>query len=200
MKVYRLATIIGLGIILAWSLSSCKLKKAAEEVKKELTIQSVSFSPSPPLENQDLTANIIFFASNNQGNVTFTYKWYRDGDLVQEGPANVLPGSEVRLGSEIYVSVQGRLAAMDSKWVQSEKVIPIKQEIKFTTFGIVPTNPYKVDTLGAKYECENCEGMRFYFRWYLNGQLLRDQTERNWMAPRRGLTSGTAFMWRFLLI
>jgi len=189
LKIYRLASIIGFGFILAWSFGSCK-KKAVELAKNEVTIQSVNFSPAIPLEKQDLTVNVNFFAPQNQEKVTFSYKWFRDGELLPDATSNVLPGSEVRLGSEIYVSVQGRLAGNASQWVESEKVKPIEQELKITNFGIVPDSPHKVDKLEAKYNCEGCESTRFYYRWYLNGQLLKDQTEATLDGPAVGLNVG----------
>ena len=185
MKRYGLIGLLVLAVILA----GCRKSKPVHEGSIPV-IHKIAFAPYPPMEGKDLLVKADLESDPKDGRVEISYKWYRDGELLKDYTGNTLPGSEVADGVEIYAEVKAANPLKESAWVKSEKVTVGQLGFHFNNVWIEPENPKKSDVLQANYDCDNCRGMRFSYRWLVNDKKVEgaDQPELN--GTEAGLKPG----------
>ena len=185
MKRYGL---IGL-LVLVVILQGCKKSQPVHEGGVPV-IHKIKFIPSPPMLGKDLQAIVDMENDPKDGRVIISYKWYRDGELLKDFTGNTLPATEVTDGSEIYAEVKAANPSKESAWMKSEKVTVGELGFHFNNIWIEPENPKKSDVLQANYDCDNCRGMKFFYRWLVNDKKVEEADQSELNGTQAGLKPG----------
>ena len=64
------------------------------------------------------------------------------------------------------------------------------KHFKFTRLLIDPEKPTMNDTLQVNPECENCEGIKFHYRWFVNEKMVDGADDAEFSAPDNNLKPG----------
>lgn len=187
MKNYRLIgfTLLFLAMVIS---PGCKKKSQAPILAP--IIHSVTLAPSVPVLGQDWRATVNYDNPVKDSRVTLIFRWYRDGQLLKDYSGDTLPGSEVQSGSSYYVEVKATNGAYESEWFTTGKVAALEEHFKFTRLMIDPEHPTMNDTLQVTPECENCEGTKLHYRWYVNEKIAEGADDAQFSAPDNNLKPG----------
>jgi hypothetical protein len=180
--------IIGL-LVLAAVLPGCK-KYQSGNVGDAPVIHAIKFLQNPATEGSDLRANVEVDSNPKDGRVILSYKWYRDNELLKDYETNTLPGVEVRQGSVYYIEVKASNPLKESPWLKSDKVSVSESSFHFNKIWIEPQSPKKSDTLQVNYDCENCRGVRLYYRWLVNDKPVEGAADTELSGSDAGLKPG----------
>lgn len=184
MKKYAIAGLLVMAVIL----TGCSKKQV--DAGNAPIIHKLEFAPSPAADGKDLHIKVEYDIQEKEGRVLFSYKWYRDNELLKDYTGDTLPGMEVRQGSVIYAEVMAKNKMKESPWLATPKIKVGVPGVIFNRIWIEPASPKKSDVLQVNYECENCQGLRLYYRWMVNGQELKDEDEPELSGPDAGLKPG----------
>jgi len=163
----------------------CKGEKKTVETRW-VKISGISFIPGQPVVDQDLQT-LIDYATPENTKVGFTYRWYVDGKMVKEGKGNLLEKEKLIAGAEVYVEIRASDGVNQTDWLSSPKSQVAESGIKITRVTIEPENPDPDQTLTVRVECEQCEGIKMYYRWLVNQRILEDKTEQELNGSDAGL-------------
>jgi len=183
----KIITVIAFFLGLAVA-AGCARKQADQG--RPPVIQKVEFIPAAPAVDQEFKAIVNYANADPEQQITLSFKWYRDGKLLGDYATGVLPGSELLLGSKVWAEVKACNGVKESPWFKTEKLQVGQGGFKFAEIWIEPQEPTKNDTLAARVECANCDGVSFIYRWRVNGNLVEGAEGEEFSVPEHELKAG----------
>ena len=145
-------------------------------------IDSVSITPSSPLTNDVLTANVAGHDIDGDA-VTYAYQWFQNGVAIDGATGAILDlsvaGNGDR-GDQISVQVTPTDGEMDGAAVGSGKVTVGDTAPVIDSVAIAPANPLTNDLLTAQVTGHDVDGdvAGYAYQWFLNGNAIDGATAR----------------------
>ena len=143
-------------------------------------IESASCYPEKPTAETRIIAQYTLRDAMSDG-VAFTFKWYVDNSLVQEGESGALDPGKYRKGSEVYVEIipagrQGSGSPFRTKPVMIDNLPPSVASISF-----MPDNPQAGSLITATAVGTDPDGdnVAFSYQWFANGVAASEIRKSN---------------------
>jgi len=158
-----------------------------------IRIRGAVFVPAQPVAGQDLRLKIDY-QSPGKVQPKFSYRWYINGEMIQEGESDLLEGAKIISGGKIYAEYRASVGQFQTSWIKTEEMSVREPSVKITKLILEPESPTAEQTLTTVLECENCSGIKFYYRWKVNNAILDGQEEAELDGSAVGLKPGDEVM------
>lgn len=171
----------GMVLLLVLAGAGCKERTPTFRAKENQppVIKQLGIRPANPAPGADLRAEVQYQDPDGD-TVVLEYRWLVDGEVVQEGGRDSLPGTEVEAGAEIGLMVRARDPEHIGDWISAKSVrIPAGPEVKLVRVWIEPSEPTGDSTLEAKVDAGEVDpvSLTLYYRWWVNGKPVPEVSE-----------------------
>ncbi len=145
---------------------------------------SASVVPQTPTAKTPLTVSVS--GMDAVRDTVYTFRWFVDGRIVQEGPnGNLSPGTYVR-GSSVYVEVipSDRTSSRGPYKTEAVTVLNLPPEI--SAISISPERPAVDDSITAVPSISDPDGdsVSVRYQWFVNGRAVTEPNEKNEFTAR----------------
>lgn len=130
---------------------------------------TASITPESPARDDTLTVQVIG-EDRDKEPVSFTFRWFVDDALVQEGSQNTLEPGFYRKGSRIYVEIVPSDSFGSGESIRTDTVIVRNTPPMITNVALGPSAPKVGDVITAEVEGMDLDGgdITYLYQWQIN--------------------------------
>ena len=153
---------------------------ATASANRPPVVSGGSIYPSNPAAEKQLVAH--YEAQDPDGDfIEYTFRWFVDGKVVQDGPAGSLNPSLFRKGSEIYVEILPADSFSQGKPFKTPSVMIGGTPPRILSINVEPLEPMVGAEITATPEAVDADGddVIFLYQWFVNGKAVTETPQGN---------------------
>ena len=143
-------------------------------------VTSGSIHPEAPTAVQKLTVQYVCTDPEDDP-IQYTFRWFVNGELVQEGSRNTLDPGLFQKESKVYAEIipadkYSSGGPMSTESVTVRNIPPVIESVSLT-----PVDPPAGEIITAEPVSKDPDGeeVRYKYQWYVNGQPVTELQESN---------------------
>ena len=186
----KLACIIILSFI-SITLQSCSGKdkaspSAAGNAPPEVV--SASLYPAKPVRSTQL---IVHYSGKDRENdfIEYTFRWYVDNELAQDGPVGTLDPGKHKKGSEVYAEIIPSDSHAAGKPFRTDTITIGNLFPAVSAISLSPADPAAGAIITTTPTGSDPDGddVRYIYQWFVNGKAVIEQPQESNQFSTQGL-------------